>query len=1022
MTRRYKVAFAVALASLLMTIAPPASARAVQPVAGPVPVDLARIGVRPGHDVSRLIVAADPGQGRRVAERIERLGGRALDVLASIDYVIADVPVRSIPALARAEGVRSLAADRVVALDPSIRRRPEETRGVARGSTAADGKPIDLGRSLQITRGEIRQPEFVAAYGARGAGALVAVLDTGVDPGHPDLQRTADGRRKIVGWYDTTGEGDVDTSATRTEPVPGIASKSGVYHLGWFKEADVPNDEAFNSDLNRDGDKEDSFGVLVVDAAEAGVYDTVYVDTNLDGDFADEKPMRAYNLAYDINRFGRDDPETKAVVEEVNFVVTRVDRDGKGVNFGYDGGQHGTHVAGIIAGNGAFQGVAPDAQIIAIRVLTSAGSGDWSGIIKGIQLAADLGATVVNMSLGGLDELNDGNDPQSLLIDRLSREKNVTFAIAAGNSGPGLNTVALPGTAAEAITVGAYVSPATFEADYGIPGVPSEGLWFFSSNGPSEDGSLKPNVVAPGSARSSVPGWAGSYAVFQGTSMATPQTAGAIALLQSAAKARNIPYTSLKIRKALEMGARELDYQAAEQGHGLIQVDAAFAHLARMARDVYPDVKALARNQRTRSGGGLYAREFAPQPTEPWTLANMGQRPVDLRLTATAPWIGAEPELRLGPFDVRRLPVSYRLPDEPGMYSALLRADDPSTYGVDLDLLTTAIVPYVLRDENGFAWRNQPGTLEAARFARYFVRVPMGAKQLVADLNVPVDASGKYQGRVRVSITRPNGMPAGQSPYAGAGDGDPAKLLPSVRLTVPNPEPGVWEVDVYASHGAPLLDVPVSKYELSIAAEGVFARPAALRLPPLPGQALAQPVEFKNYLAPFTGSVAGMGFVRPTAETVKVEQGGMLQKEFEVNADAAALRFELKPADPAAVLNLSLYYVDPQTQAVSQVLTGGQDHRLLMLAPRPGTYAVVVEGVKAPAGGAEAVLTGAVLAEPGADVTVVQGGEPRTVALGQAFGAVARMTVPAAWSEQFGAVVVRDEKGEVLGAIPIEVR
>ncbi|MFD5778445.1 S8 family serine peptidase [Streptomyces sp. NPDC126933] len=189
---------------------------------------------------------------------------------------------------------------------------------------------------------------------------------------------------------------------------------------------------------------------------------------------------------------------------------------------------HGTHVASIAAGSGAtsggaYKGVAPGAKILDGKVLDDSGSGAESGIIAGMQWAADQGAKVANLSLGGTDSVEV--DPLEAAVDQLSADRGILFVIAAGNEGPGAGTVGSPGSAAAALTVGA-VDREDRIAD-------------FSSAGPTADGTLKPDITAPGVdivAAKAAQGQIGDpaadgYVAMSGTSMATPHVAGAAAIL-----------------------------------------------------------------------------------------------------------------------------------------------------------------------------------------------------------------------------------------------------------------------------------------------------------------------------------------------------------------------------------------------------------------------------------------------------------------------------------------------------------
>ncbi|MER7929831.1 S8 family serine peptidase [Streptomyces sp. NPDC096057] len=195
-----------------------------------------------------------------------------------------------------------------------------------------------------------------------------------------------------------------------------------------------------------------------------------------------------------------------------------------------DGNGHGTHVASTVAGTGAAsggkeKGVAPGASLHIGKVLGDDGTGQDSWILAGMEWAAeDQHARIISMSLGSGP--SDGTDPLSQAVDRLSAETGALFVIAAGNSGPTPSTVAAPGAADAALTVGAVDS--------------SDRPASFSSRGPRlGGGGLKPDLTAPGvdilaaRARSS-PHGEGYYVALSGTSMATPHVAGAAALLAHA--------------------------------------------------------------------------------------------------------------------------------------------------------------------------------------------------------------------------------------------------------------------------------------------------------------------------------------------------------------------------------------------------------------------------------------------------------------------------------------------------------
>ncbi|MFJ2027012.1 S8 family peptidase [Streptomyces sp. NPDC087897] len=259
-------------------------------------------------------------------------------------------------------------------------------------------------------------------------------------------------------------------------------------------------------------------------------------------------------------------PDLKGqILAEKNFSAAKDTKDRVG---------HGTHVASIAAGTGAksggkFKGVAPDAKLLAGKVLDDEGYGEDSGILAGMEWAVAQGADIVNLSLGGMD--TPEVDPLEAAVDKLSAEKGVLFAIAAGNEGSGAGTVGSPGSATAALTVGAVDD--------------KDVLAEFSSRGPRiGDGAIKPDVTAPGvDTTAAIPPGSliarevgekpAGYATISGTSMATPHVAGAAALL----KQQHPDWTYTELKGALTASTKPGAYNPFQQGSGRIQVDRAIA-------------------------------------------------------------------------------------------------------------------------------------------------------------------------------------------------------------------------------------------------------------------------------------------------------------------------------------------------------------------------------------------------------------------------------------------------------------
>lgn len=117
---------------------------------------------------------------------------------------------------------------------------------------------------------------------------------------------------------------------------------------------------------------------------------------------------------------------------------------------------HGTHVSGTVAANGLIKGVAPDATLLAYRVLGPGGSGTTENVIAGIEMAVQDGADIMNLSLG--NSLNNPDYATSIALDWAMAE-GVVAVTSNGNSGPENWTVGSPGTSRDAISVGATRLP-----------------------------------------------------------------------------------------------------------------------------------------------------------------------------------------------------------------------------------------------------------------------------------------------------------------------------------------------------------------------------------------------------------------------------------------------------------------------------------------------------------------------------------------------------------------------------------
>jgi len=235
----------------------------------------------------------------------------------------------------------------------------------------------------------------------------------------------------------------------------------------------------------------------------------------------------------------------------------------------YDDRGHGTHVAGIAAGDGSasggkYCGAAPEANIIGIKVMDQNGKGQLSDIIAGLQWAVENKQTynirVINMSLGAKPEVPLKRDPLVAAVEK-ANEAGILVVAAAGNKGPYPNTIDTPATSPAALTVGATI-------DYRTPDLGDDKVAWYSGTGPTSfDRLVKPDVIAPGTYIVST--WTdGGYKKDTGTSMAAPLVAGAAALLIDARPET----TPEELRQVLRETSQKIrSYDENIQGKGVVR-------------------------------------------------------------------------------------------------------------------------------------------------------------------------------------------------------------------------------------------------------------------------------------------------------------------------------------------------------------------------------------------------------------------------------------------------------------------
>ena len=480
-----------------------------------------------------------------------------------------------------------------------------------------------------VRSGEIHGANDAWERGYAGEGIVVAVADTGVDFGHPDLNgtqaRVTDTKSPYEGWplmfdhnsmyywlvygdaypargtwyadtsiidYDNNTDGFLDDSGYNITGVN--VSLSGAYHLGEHPDwrlidkagGDVP--------------------ILVVDDRISGLYETVYPDINRDGQFSNDVPMRpgeetagldtdgdglwdiSGGLVYWVADGTNGVPYTDTYAARHGY-ANRIPGAGNLTLFMIESGSHGTLCASAVAAQGIVSdgkvlGMAPNATISAIGNHYSGGHAldGWRFIAEGydgVTITQGDQPHIGSFSFGysSIDEA--GADGYSLYLDWLTRvyNDNASYSVAIGNGGHGFGTAKVPGAAHGIFSVGAFSSRSSDSWGQNAP---------WSNRGPNVVGRMDPDIVSVGwSATGDVPlnqrsNANSAWGTWGGTSLATPIAAGLMALVAQAWQA-NLGYHpgSQEFRDFVMSTSDDRGYEPFVQGGGWFNASRATATL-----------------------------------------------------------------------------------------------------------------------------------------------------------------------------------------------------------------------------------------------------------------------------------------------------------------------------------------------------------------------------------------------------------------------------------------------------------
>jgi hypothetical protein len=447
--------------------------------------------------------------------------------------------------------------------------------------------------------------------------------------------------------------------------------------------------------------------------------------------------------------------------------------------------------------------------------------------------------------------------------------------------------------------------------------------------------------------------------MLQGTSMASPQATGAMALLLSAARQERMTKTSpAALRRAVYSSAQWNDAAPAFlQGRGQIDVPAAWALFRRgldasVIQTTAPVCTEINRLLGRTTGTGLYIRCAAADGGQ----AAGSSRTYDVTLRRTTgpaasgsyglTFRGNDGTFSVSPSSVA-LPldqaVTVRITATPtaGGHSAVLDIDDSRTPGLDGSLMAVVVAGEELQApsfelrKSGVAKRN-----ETQRFA---FTVPAGAKAL------QVRMSGLAAGsQTRWLAFHPYGLPedptSTPSCYSNFGSPVGNGCDPSVRAYA-DPQPGVWEILVESRRTSPLLANP---FELTVQVLGAVVTPATQTLDAVTA-GTPTPVEWslRNAFAGLTATTKGgpLGSARSARPSIADGE----EQTYTVEVPAGAGRFDVQLANTSdRAADLDLYVTGPSGEQSSA--DGDSEESVSYTDPEPGTYEIRVDAFEVPAG------------------------------------------------------------------------
>ncbi len=953
-----------------------------------------------------VVAAAMPGANATLARIITALGGTIRYRDDDVDYIRAFVPVDSVERLEGDPALHSIDISKPQNLGrggsgdgETVDTRSGTTRRVVQDTTAKEPWPPLLSdlplRNRYSPIADIGAKAFLEQNPTfDGRGVTIAMIDHNPDMLLPELQvaMTLDGRPtpKIV-VYQTAIDLDEQNDGRWLRMDETVTAAGGSFefdsttytapHNGTFRIA-ILDEASFDSvarggldgDVNRDENPEGSsrlFGVIWDEGSN-----DVWVDTDQDLSFTDEKRLTNYNDRREFGVFGTDNPETP-VRESVGFGV-QIDRDKKRValNMGIDG--HGSLVVGAAVASrgekGRFDGVAPGARLASISE-SGASYGQTEAVIEALKNPIiDIAFLEQWSGITRSYLLRDGRLVPTVIYTRLIDKYKKPLLVPTHNY-PILGAIDDLVLARGAIGVSGHESKDNFFANHGVRVEHQDNLLITGGYGPMGNGALKPDVISPSNYVSTSRGYLEGlrFATFQlppgytiagGASTATPTAAGAVALLISAAKQEGVQYDAFRLKHAITRSARYVPHiPAYKQGNGVINVAYAWEILKALDRETEEIAITSSASVRTvysdmlptpNEGVGLYERDG-------WNVGDRDERAITFTrtsgprgsMTFNVSWTGNDSVTYSAPSSLMlplNTPVAMNIgvaPATAGVHTALLTLDHPSVPGYAYRMLTTVVAADRFTVADSFTVKKET-KVPRPGMQSFFYRVDEGVTALKIDLSAP-------ERQVGLAVIRPDTR-------SQRGVSSPGAAGESATNVVVDPMPGMWEIRLSDTYDTRTWDweqakeddpVPPTSATLTVSAlhtELTAANGGEAGDLMQPGSATYY-LTLANRMASFTGNAVStpVGSVRHERPTIRQNEQQVF--EIEVPKGSPFLIVKARPSQQDADIDVYVYNCTEK-----RCRSGGGDadrigdEFVMVRNPAAGTWKVFIDAPAVPSG------------------------------------------------------------------------